>query len=196
GECRRLTGIAEPGPGTGSGGSGLSAFATQEPVDQPSDGPGHGTDGCAGDEAGPRGEEAHYEVRQPGIEVREVPAEAGRGTVALCGPEDQMPCGQENSVEHAEVNRVRKGCGTLAHRVTMIQTRSGPKTKRALVAVPSLMMSRSWRTTRGAASGARPMRAISGSPSRRADRPGRSVWSAALETRGLSCAENEFRPQR
>src|SRR5699024_4654460 len=54
GECRRLTGIAEPGPGTGSGGSGLSAFATQEPVDQPSDGPGHGTDGCAGDEAGPR----------------------------------------------------------------------------------------------------------------------------------------------
>src|SRR5699024_12106176 len=102
GECRRLTGIAEPGPGTGSGGSGLSAFATQEPVDQPSDGPGHGTDECAGDEAGPRGEEAHYEVRQPGIEVREVPAEAGRGTVALCGPEDLMPCGQENSGERAD----------------------------------------------------------------------------------------------
>src|SRR5699024_3940943 len=96
GVCRRLTGIAEPGPGTGSGGCGLSAFATQEPVDQPSDGPGHGTDERAGDEAGPRGEEAHYRVRQPGTEARESPAEAVRGAGELCGPADLARSGQEN----------------------------------------------------------------------------------------------------
>src|SRR5699024_9985916 len=65
GECSRLTGITEPDPERGAGGPGhgrTSALAAHVPVDEPSDAPGHGTDECAADDAGSRGEEAHDEV--------------------------------------------------------------------------------------------------------------------------------------
>src|SRR5699024_12286833 len=61
---------------------------------------------------------------------------------------------------------VRNTFGTRAVRATTNHTNGGRKTNSALMAVPSWMMPRSWRITRGAANSASAMIASKGIPRR------------------------------
>src|SRR5699024_7314386 len=105
-----------------------------------------------------------------------------------------MPSGQENSVEHPDGQQSQEGIRHLGPQGDDDRDEERAEDEEgvdrsALTDDVEIVEDDAW-----CASRARPMRAISGSPSRRADRPGRSAWSAGLGSWRLSRAGNEIMP--
>lgn len=81
---------------------GYCAVASQQSVEEPGEEPDPGADGSACDQARGSGECSNYQARYQRIEIREVPAEAGRRPVELLSSEALMAHGQEDAVEDTD----------------------------------------------------------------------------------------------